>query len=57
MFLKSKLRMLEAGVNMRKWPSNSKELIEKIKASDYNQEVKCSDELTNCKKMKEPILA
>ena len=45
LFLKSKLRMLEAGFNMRKWSSNSKELIEKIKASDYDQEVKCSDEL------------
>ena len=31
-FLKSKLRMLEAGINMRKWSSNSKELIEKIKS-------------------------
>lgn len=45
LFLKSKLRMLEAGFNTRKWLSNSKELIEKIKASDYSQEVKCSDEL------------
>lgn len=44
-FLKSKLRMLEAGFNMRKGSSNSKKLIKKIKASDYNQEVKCSDEL------------
>lgn len=32
LFLKSKLRMLEAGINMRKWSSNSKELIEKIKS-------------------------
>ena len=45
LFLKSKLRMLEAGFNMRKWSSNSKELIEKIKASDYSHEVTCSDEL------------
>lgn len=45
LFLKSKLRMLEAGFIMRKWSSNSKELIEKIKVSDYNQELKCSDEL------------
>lgn len=37
--------MLEAGFIMRKWSSNSKELIEKIKVSDYNQELKCSDEL------------
>lgn len=34
LFLKSKLRMLEAGLNMRKW-SYSRELIEKIKATDY----------------------
>ena len=38
-FLKSKLRMLEAGFNMRKWSSNSKELIEKIKASEFGREV------------------
>ena len=37
--LKSKLRMLEAGFNMRKWSSNSKELIEKIKASEYGRGV------------------
>ena len=39
LFLKSKLRMLEAGFNMRKWSSNSKELIEKIKASEYGRGV------------------
>ena len=43
LFLKSKLRMLEAGYNIRKW-SNSKELIEKIKTSDYNDKAKCNEE-------------
>ena len=38
-FLTSKLRMLEAGFNMRKWSSNSKELIEKIKASEFGRKV------------------
>ena len=37
LFFKSKLRMLEAGFNMRKWSSNSKQLIEKIKASEYGR--------------------
>ena len=45
LFLKSKLRMLEAGYNIRKWSSNSKELIEKIKTSDYNDKAKCNEEL------------
>ena len=39
LFLNSKLRMLEAGFNMRKWSSSSKELIEKIKASEYSRGV------------------
>ena len=39
LFLKSKLRMLQAGFNMRKWSSNSKELIEKIKACKYGRGV------------------
>lgn len=43
LFLKSKLRMLEAGFNMRTCSSNSNELIEKIKASGYNKEVKFID--------------
>jgi hypothetical protein len=34
LFLKSKLRMLEAGCNLRKWTSNSSELIERIRESD-----------------------
>ena len=39
LFLKSKLTMLEAGFNMRIWSSDSKELIEKIKASEYGRGV------------------
>ena len=37
-FLKTKLRMLEAGFNMRKWSSNSRELVDKIKSADYREE-------------------
>ena len=35
LFLKTNLMMLEAGLNMRKWSSNCKEPIEKIKSADY----------------------
>ena len=38
LFLKTKLRMLEAGFNMRKWSSNSRELVDKIKSADYREE-------------------
>ena len=37
LFLKSKLRMLEAGFNLRKWSSNSEELIERIRDSDCSE--------------------
>ena len=36
LYLKSKFRMLEAGFNMRKWTSNSPELIEMIKKCEHN---------------------
>ena len=45
LFLKSKLRILEAGFNMRKWSSSSKELIEKIKASEYSRGVQLTNRL------------
>lgn len=32
------LRMLEAGFNMRKWSSNSRELVDKIKSAGYREE-------------------
>ena len=34
LFLKTKLRMLEDGFNMRKWSSNSRELVDKIKSAN-----------------------
>jgi len=46
LFLKSKLRILEAGFNMRKWSSSSKELIEKIKASEYSRGVQPTNRLS-----------
>ena len=38
LFLKTKLTMLEAGFEMRKWSSNSRELVDKIKFADYREE-------------------
>jgi hypothetical protein len=40
LYLKSKLRMVEAGFNLRKWSSNSKELIKKISEPNYSEEGK-----------------
>ena len=38
LYLKSKFRMLEAGFNMRKWSSNSPELMERIKECEHNDQ-------------------
>ena len=38
LYLKSKFRMLEAGFNMRKWSSNSPELIEMIKECEHKDQ-------------------
>ena len=38
LFLKTKLRMLEAGFNMGKWLFNSRKLVDKIKSADYRRE-------------------
>ena len=38
LYMKSKFRMLEAGFNMRKWSSNSPELIEMIKECEHKDQ-------------------